>query len=186
MNPTRLGLFALLLLLAACQSATIESNSKSGYDFTDLRTYYWISPDRAGLTGMDKSDRAFSKALSKVVAEEFGERGYTQDDRDPDFVVLVAASARRGGQRRSGPAWDYAGPTSGSRTARTRIRGTEFNYEEGVIMIWVFETKTGDELFDVWARDAIKESDPPTAEGVVKVVREMMSRFPGRVTKAGS
>jgi hypothetical protein len=161
----------LLLCLAACQSATIESRQRTGYDFADLRTYHFLSPARAGVEGMSKDDLRISRGIAGVVRKEFEAMGYAQDDREPDFLVFVGATSRSA-VRKGG--WRLRGPSRASGT-----RGDDFGrYEEGVIALMAYDTKSGDEIFHVWARDALKESDPVTEEGVIEVVKEMMAKWP--------
>jgi len=184
MSPRSTCLLALLPLLLACQSATIESQTSRTYDFTPLQSYYWISPEKAGLTDMSPGARQFSKGLSKVVAEELEKRGYRQDDREPDFLVLVAAETRRGRRVNTVAGGSMRNPSTGG-WRRIQIRGQDFNYEEGTIMVWAFDAKSGDHIWHVWARDAIKEGRPPTEEGIVQLVRDLMGRFPGTAGSAG-
>jgi len=184
MNARTTYLLALLPFLLACTSATIKSETAKGYDFTPLTSYYWISPERAGMKEMSPSARQLSKGISKVVGAELERRGYRLDDRNPDFLVVVAAETRRG--KRVNTVEGGSMRNSYGSWGKVKIRGQDFNYEEGAIMVWAFDAKTGDHIWNAWARDAIKESEPPTEEGVAQVVSDLMVRFPGTAPTAAA
>jgi len=125
---------------------------------------------------MSPSTRQLAKGVSKAVGAELSKRGYRLDDRNPDFLVVVAAETRRG--RRVNTVEGGSMGNNPGTWGKLQIRGQDFNYEEGAIMVWAFDGKTGEHIWNAWARDAIKESEPPTEEGVAQVVRDLMSRFP--------
>jgi hypothetical protein len=163
------------LSLSACRSATIEATEEV-YDFSLLRTWQWVSPEKAGLPGLSPQERQWSRGIARVVAGELEERGYHREEVEPDFLVLVAATTQRG--RRVGGT-----PNRGS-GARSRIRGSDFHYEEGMIAIRAWERQRGILIWECWARDVIRETEPPTEESVAELVRDMMTRWPAEVPPA--
>jgi len=174
MNARTIAVPLALLLLVGCRSATIESTGRSGYDYSTLRSYFWISAERAGIREMPPADRQFSKGLMKVVGEEFQGMGYVVNDRDPDFVLFVGATTRTA-RRRGG--WTRHQPR------RSSVRASDMRYEEGAIVIVAIDPRTGEDIWSVWARDVINEGSPPTEAGIVGVVRDMVSRFPARAAQ---
>lgn len=147
----------------------MKSSIEKGYDFSPLRTYQWVSPGDAGIDGLSAADRQLARGISRVVSEEFEKRGYVREEREPDFLVLVAATTQRGSRK--------GGRSTGGR-ARTGLSGGSFDYREGTILIRAWERERRILIWECWSREPIRESRPPTEEELDARVRRMMARFP--------
>jgi hypothetical protein len=73
----------LLALLAACQGMSVDSTHADGVDFTQLRTYDWLSlPETSPTAARDET-------VVGVLATTLEQKGLRRSTEQPDLLVAV-------------------------------------------------------------------------------------------------
>lgn len=162
----------LALVLAACASTpTVTTDVDPQGEFARYRTFRWIQPPQ-GVSPL------LSQRIVEGVNRQLAARGWSEAaEADVAIAAHVATRERQDVDTfYSGPAyagWGWHGPwavESVSTTVRT--------YEEGTLVVDLFDTRTRQAVWRGTAKGTIPSSQERLNEGVQAGIAEMFRQLP--------
>lgn len=142
-------LLALVFLTVSCSENGISSSSvkTKGVDLKKYKTYAWVKPSNPDDESR-KDDKLYGKLILDLCNEELTKKGFTLDTENPDAVFIfdtrvedrvsysttpqVSVGVGFGGPGYYG---GFAAPVAGGDLV-------QHNYQEGMMFIEMYDTKT--------------------------------------------
>lgn len=174
---------ALALAALGC-GASYDVHTMSAPDarFTELHTFRVLPTPRprdgaarAGAYDPMVSNSIANRALRDAIVGELTSRGYTLDERAPDFLVAVYASAH---ERLDVTEWDYGYPYWPRRRAPGMPVERVTQYTEGTVVVDVITPQTRDLLWRGTASSRLTEDPVEDTKELGKVARAVIRKFP--------
>lgn len=183
-KPIKL-LVALIIFLAiiSCTPGIQSYSTKAkDADLKKYKSYAWIMPTEAD-TVNQKDDKIYAALILALANEELAKKGFILNTQDPDALFIFDTRVEnRVSQSRTpqvsvgigfgGPGYyaGVSGPVAGGQVV-------EKYYEEGMLMIEMFDTKTQQSLWKGWAQKQLTiESD--TEDDIRMAVKHIFMRLP--------
>lgn len=174
----------MLALAALGCGASYEVHTMSAPDarLTELHTFRVLPAPRprdgaarVGAYDPMVNNSIANRALRDAIVGELANRGYTLDERAPDFLVAVYASAQ---ERLDVTDWDYGYPY----WPRGRVPGVPVErvtqYTEGTVVVDVITPGTRDLLWRGSASARLTEDPVEDTKELGKVARAIVRKFP--------
>ena len=168
------------LVLSACSSITAESNFNAGTDFSNYKSFAFIS-DTPLLVGQTAPISPFFEGRAMRAAQgALSAKGYEfVDDREnADFVVSFTIGGREKlrvtnyPSQPHGPAdWRWGGPIHTEVDVR--------NYTEGTLAIDIFDVESREPVWHGWATKIISAADRRNPTPVINdAIKAILEDFP--------
>lgn len=181
---------ALALLTTACgSSVTVTSDYDKETDFSKYSTftyYGWSDNSDQILTQFDK-DR-----IETAFGTEFANRGWTVDQNNGDAIVSLYVvvdqktsyssytdhynNGMYGGMYAGRYGYRYGGYGMGMGTSTTTT--TENTYEEGTLIVDVFDAKDKKQIWQGIGKGTVNENKSKREERINSAVAKIMKAFP--------
>ena len=176
LNRSALYLLVIVtLMFSSCSSSGVTSRSlkTKGVDLKKYKTYAWAKPADAEKEAR-KDDKLYGKLILQLCNEELLKKGFVLNTENPDAVFIfdtrvedrVAYSTTPQvsvGFGFGGPGYygGFAAPVAGGDLV-------QHNYQQGMMFIEMYDTKTQKQLWKGWAEKKLTyqsdvESDIRTA-----------------------
>lgn len=190
MRVTRIAAIGTLALVGAACGTALQVHTAVDPEFSPatLSTFRVLPapPPRNGREVSGAYDPMVNnsianRALRETITQTFVERGYTLNERAPDFAVAVYASAR---EKLDVTAWDYGYPFWPRRAwpyPYQREMITE--YTEGTVIVDVIQPRTRELLWRGTASARLSEKPARDVRELQKVAREIVRKFPQAVER---
>jgi hypothetical protein len=178
-----------ILALTGCSTMEVSTDFDPRADFTNLKTYDWISEPRKP-TGDPRIDNntILEGRIQTAVDGELSARGFTRTDAGTaDFLVAyhVSLDKQRSVQHLNdyygyGPGWGY----SYGATRRPAYYGGSstyvYEYEEGTLILDIVKPEGRELMWRGAARDEVRFSKSPESDGkqLTEAVTRMLEHFP--------
>lgn len=139
--------------------------------------------DRASAYDPMVNNSIANRALRERVTQAFQERGYSLDERAPDFAVAVYASAR---ERLDVTRWDYGYPywPRWGWGARVPIRERVTEYVEGTVVVDVVRAGTRELLWRGSGATTLTEDPSRDVAELQRVAEAVVRKFPRSAPRA--
>ena len=146
----KFGLFiGLAVLFHSCSSSGITSNAvkTKGVDLKKYKTYAWIKPADAE-EEVRKDDKLYGKLILQLCNEELSKKGFVLDTENPDAVFVFDTHVEDRVSYSTTPqvsvGFGFGGPGYYGGFAAPVAGGdlVQHNYQEGMLFIEMFDTKT--------------------------------------------
>ncbi|MEQ8304484.1 MAG: DUF4136 domain-containing protein [Cyclobacteriaceae bacterium] len=176
------GVIICLILYACTPSVYTSSKKTKGVDLNKYKTYAWAKPgDPEHASKQD--DKLFAGSIVKFSNDELAKKGFTIDEENPDAifafdtrvedkVAYSQAPTVNVGVGFGGPGYYVGGyaPVAGGQMTQT-------NYQEGMLFIYMYDTKTEQLLWRGWAHEKVTYKTN-VSEDIQKAIRDMFMRLP--------
>jgi hypothetical protein len=155
------------LAYVSCSSTGVTSHSvkSKGVDLKKYKTYAWVKPADAE-EEVRKDDKLYGKLILQLCNEELSKKGFVLDTENPDAVFLFDTRVEDRvnysqtpqvsvGFGFGGPGYygGFAAPVAGGELV-------QHNYQQGMMFIEMYDTKTQKVLWKGWAEKKLTyESD---------------------------
>lgn len=129
-------------------------------------------------TGADDpmiSNSIANRTIREQIVKAFQERGYTLDDRNPDFGVAFYATAR---EKLDVSAWDYGYPYYPRWPRYPGPVQTVTQYTEGSVVIDVVQGRTRDLLWRGEGKAELSDGLAENVQQLAKAATAIVSKFP--------
>jgi len=139
----------LMLLFSSCSSSGITSSSvkTKGVDLKKYKTYAWIKPADAE-EEVRKDDKLYGKFILQLCNEELSKKGLVLDTENPDAVFIFDTHVEDRVAYSQTPqvsvGFGFGGPGYYGGVSAP-VAGGDFvqhNYQEGMLFIEMYDTKT--------------------------------------------
>ena len=171
---------AIAVTLSACTSMTVESDYDPGTDFSNYKTFAFIS-DKPLLMAQTApisplfEGRAMNAAQAALTAKGFT---FVEDRKDADFVVSFTMGARDKIRVNNYPV-HYRGPTPWEWGAPYHTEVDVRNYTEGTLAIDIFDVQARSPVWHGWAVRTISTADRRNPTPIINyVVAKILDDFP--------
>jgi Domain of unknown function (DUF4136) len=183
-----LASLAMAAVLYSCEpSIKTFSDRDTKADLNHYKTYAWIAPGDSVLNAPRK-DKLFGGSIMYYSDMELKQKGMTVDTSGPDALFVFDTKLESKVEYKQAPSLNlgvgYGGPgyyVGGS----APIAGgqiTASNYEEGTLVINMYDTRTGHVIWSGGARKALTGSSD--VEGVIKMaVKAIFAKLPKKPEK---
>jgi hypothetical protein len=184
--PVFLSLPAIAFLLFACSDSFHSASWKANnIDFKKYKTYAWVSPGDTTIS-MRRDDKLFAGTIFLYSNEELRKKGMTMVKQRPDVVFMFDTQVDDRTRYTQSPTLSmgvgYGGPgyyVGGS----APIAGgqiTAVPYQEGRLIIEMFDTQTRKLVWRGWAEKSIEGSSD--VSNLIKWgVRDIFYKLPVKV-----
>jgi hypothetical protein len=181
--------FLFISVLTACASAPkVFSDFDSTNDFSDYKTFAWISDEPAHIQSDYVVSPFIINAVKEAIVVELTNKGYTLDNnaKNPDFLVAFTIGARDKIRviQSIEPFYDIDRWTWGHQfysSPRLRTKDNVHQYVEGILSIDMFD---GTRKVPVWHGYGEKrlnsEQKKGTASQVPSAVKQIIESFPAQ------
>ena len=178
----RLLLACSIVTLSACSTMTIELDHDASANFSNLKTYAWVSRAKRDPILTRINDEFVESRVQQAVNSQLATKGYQmQTSGTPDFLVSYYASLRAKLRVRT----DYDGyrEPSGSLGSSSYAGGTRtrvYDFDQGLLVLDIVDADTKKLMWRGTAKDAVDLSwsqQRKTAK-ISEAVRKMLSQFP--------
>ncbi len=178
----RLLLGCSIVALSACSTMTIELDHDASANFSNLKTYAWVSRAKRDPILTRINDEFVESRVQQAVNSQLVTKGYKmQTSGTPDFLVSYYASLRAKLRVRT----DYEGyrEPSGSLGSSSYTGGTRtrvYDFDQGLLVLDIVDPQTKKLIWRGTAKDAVDLSwsqQRKTAK-ISEAVQKMLSRFP--------
>jgi hypothetical protein len=146
-------MLALLLItvLAGCSRVQTSNEIDAGADFAALKTYAWLTEENPEAEDIRLNDPRIHATIRDAVDQVLTEKGYTKvETKEADFLVVWFGGIEKKIKRESIEHF-YAPYVYGTLyrdpALRSEASGTDFEYEEGTVIIDVVDPQTRDILW---------------------------------------
>jgi hypothetical protein len=176
-------LMASAALFIGCASQPrISAQSRDGADFTQYRTYGWISPlatDNAGYSTIITSH------FKAAVQQEMQARGYVYSATDPDLQVNFFSNVENRSETRSSPSmsigyFGYRGRFGYGMSVPVYSNQVETrNYKVGTVSIDVVDARRKELIWSGVLEGALSNKAMDNPAGAIRsAVSQIFSRYP--------
>ena len=176
----RLLLACSVVTLSACSTMTIESNHDASADFSNLKTYAWVSREKRDPILTRINDEFVESRVQQAVNDQLATKGYQmQTSGTPDFLVSYYASLRT----KLRVTTDYEGyrePSESLSGSSGRTRTRAYDFDQGLLVLDIVDADTNELMWRGRAKDAVALSwsqQKKTAK-ITEAVQKMLSQFP--------
>jgi hypothetical protein len=155
-------LLVIVLLLTACSSAGVKTHSyqAKGVDLKKYKTYAWVKPANEEDEAR-KDDKLYGNLILQLCNDELSKKGFTLDTENPEAVFIFDTRVEDRVSYSQTPTVSmgvgFGGPGYyGGFSAP--VAGGEFvqhNYQEGMLFIEMYDTKTQKLVWRGWAEAKI-------------------------------
>ncbi len=182
-------LWASVALLAGCASQPrISAQSRAGADFTQYRSYAWVSPlatDNAGYSTIITSH------FKAAVQREMQARGYVYSESNPDLQVNFFSNVENRSETRSSPSmsigyFGYRGRFGYGMNIPVYNNQVETrNYKVGTVSIDVVDARRKELIWSGVLEGALSNKAMENPAGAIQsAVGQIYSRYPVAKTAA--
>lgn len=160
-----LGL-ALIISINGCGTMTIAHEYDPRYDFSNLKTYAWISnPDKSRDTELAE------KRIKEAIDDKLAQLGYRQSD-DPDFKIAIHLKSR---EKIDLVNWGYGYGWRGAYGYGFQA----YQYQEGSLLVDIVDANTSELVWQGLGRAEIKDTDPEIRDrNIRRVLNKLFKDFP--------
>jgi len=161
------SLIGLTMLVSSCSSNGISSHSvkTKGVDLKKYKSYAWIKPADAE-EEVRKDDKLYGKLILQLCNEELSKKGFVLDTENPDAVFIFDTHVEDRVSYSTTPqvsvGFGFGGPGYYGGVSAPVAGGdlVQHNYQEGMMFIEMYDTKTQKLLWKGYATKKITyESD---------------------------
>lgn len=185
LSTSRLVAYASLAVLTAACRSSIEVRTMAAPDVTlsTLHTFRMLPGparrDGRPTTGADDpmiSNSIANRAIRERIVQTFKDRGYTLDERNPDFAVAFYATAR---EKLDVTVWDYGYPfiPGWPHYGRPPMQSLT-QYTEGSVIIDVVKPGSRDLLWRGEDRAELSGDPGDYVQRLVKAAEAIVAKFP--------
>ena len=180
----RVAAYATMAVLAAGCGRSIEVQTMAAPDagLASLHAFRMLPGParRDGRVPSGEDDPMISnsianQSLRERISRAFQDRGYTLDDRNPDFGVAFYATAR---EKLDVTTWDYGYPFDPRWGRYGPPMQTVLQYTEGSVIIDVVKSGTGELLWRGVGKAEIEGGAGENLQQLVKAAEAIVSKFP--------
>jgi hypothetical protein len=147
--------------MASC-SGGIQSHSykTKGVDLKKYKTYAWVKPQNEN-EDVRKDDKLYAELILKLCNDELKKKSYALDVEQPDAVFLFdtrvedRVSYTQSPQVSVGIGFGGPGYYGAMYAPVTPTEYVPHNYQQGVLFIEMYDTKTQQLLWRGWAEDKL-------------------------------
>lgn len=178
----RLLVVCSIVILSACSTMRVESDHDGSANFSDLKTYSWVSRAKRDPILTRINDEFVESRVQQAVNSQLAAKGYKmQTSGTPDFLVSYYASLTAKLRVRT----DYDGYRKPSEslgsipsTGRTRTRVHDF--DQGLLVLHIVDPETKKLMWRGTAEDAVdlRWSQERKTAKISEAVQKMLSQFP--------
>jgi hypothetical protein len=163
-----MALLALMLLTAACSSATVNTDFDPAVNFANFHTYSWRK-------GTPATNPLMDQRIIASVDTQLQAKGFRRVDSGGDVFVTYHASI---GHELDVQTVDYGGPYRcwGGCTQSTTVRPVKI----GTLVVDLVDAKRNTLTWRGIASDAISSNPQETARKIDQVVGQMFQNYPPR------
>lgn len=172
----------LAWLLAGCAQFTVQMDFDPDVDFTQYRTFDWMSETDGdeGNRSVSLSEPFMKKRIKKRVLTNLVARGYERVTEEPDFLIACYIDYRKKAdvavQRYGYPyGYPYRYPyRNWEREADVK------RYKEGMVILDFIDPGTNQLIWRGWSVSEVRPGTSPQEEqkNVARAVEEILERFP--------
>ena len=180
-NLVFLSLVIALLSMGSC-SSTVKSWKAPGADFKRYKTYSWAAPGDTTLT-MSRPEKLFAGTIYLYANEALQKKGMIMVKTRPDAVFMFDTQTENRMMYTQAPTlslgFGYGGPgyyVGGM----APVAGGEISavpYQQGRLIIEMFDTKTKRILWRGWAEESL-DNNSDINKIIKDVIRNMMYTLP--------
>ena len=169
------------LLLGSC-SSTVKSWKAPGADFKRYKTYAWAPPGDTTLT-MNRPEKLFAGTIYLYANQELHKKGMTMVKAKPDAVFMFDTQTDNRTRYTQAPTLSvgvgYGGPGYyvGGMAPVAGGEITAVPYQEGRLIIEMFDTRTKRILWRGWAEESL-DNNSDLNKIIKDVIRNMMYSLP--------
>ena len=180
----RVAAYATMAVLAAGCGRSIEVQTMAAPDagLASLHAFRMLPGParRDGRVASGEDDPMISnsianQSLRERISRAFQDRGYTIDDRNPDFGVAFYATAR---EKLDVTTWDYGYPFDPRWGRYGPPMQTVLQYTEGSVIIDVVKSGTGELLWRGVGKAELEGGAGKNLQQLVKAAEAIVSKFP--------
>jgi len=181
---SRVAAYATMAVLAAGCGHSIEVQTMAAPDagFASLHAFRMLPGParRDGRVPSGEDDPMLSnsianQSLRERISRAFQDRGYTLDERNPDFAVAFYATAR---EKLDVTTWDYGYPFDPRWGRYGPPMQTVTQYTEGSVIIDVVKPRTGELLWRGVGKAELEGSADENLQRLVKAAETIVGKFP--------
>jgi hypothetical protein len=181
---SRVAAYATMAVLAAGCGHSIEVQTMAAPDagFASLHAFRMLPGParRDGRVPSGEDDPMLSnsianQSLRERISRAFQARGYTLDERNPDFAVAFYATAR---EKLDVTTWDYGYPIDPRWGRYGPPMQTVTQYTEGSVIIDVVKPRTGELLWRGVGKAELEGSADENLQRLVKAAETIVGKFP--------
>jgi hypothetical protein len=176
--------FSTALLLSACSDTGIQSHGtkSKGVDLKKYKTYAWVKPANAE-DDVRKDDKLYGNLILQLCNDELSKKGFVLNAENPDAVFIFdthvedRVSYSQTPQVNVGVGFGGPGYYGGFSAP---VAGGEFvqhNYQQGMLFIEMYDTKTQKLLWKGWAEEKITYQNDIEAD-LRTAVKHIFIRLP--------
>lgn len=169
-------------VLSNCSDLHYHSWKAPGADFKKYKTYAWVAPGDTTLT-MRRDDKLFAGTIYLYANQELAKKGMIMVKEKPDVVFMFDTQVQDMTRYTQAPTLSmgvgYGGPgyyVGGM----APIAGGEISvvpYQEGRLIIEMFDVRTKRMLWRGWAEDSL-DNNSDVSKILKDVIRNMMYTLP--------
>lgn len=180
----RVAAYATMAVLAAGCGRSIEVQTMAAPDagLASLHAFRMLPGParRDGRVASGEDDPMISnsianQSLRERISRAFQDRGYTIDDRNPDFGVAFYATAR---EKLDVTTWDYGYPFDPRWGRYGPPMQTVLQYTEGSVIIDVVKSGTGELLWRGVGKAELEGGAGENLQQLVKAAEAIVGKFP--------
>ena len=134
-------------------------------------------------TGADDpmiSNSIANRAIRERIVRAFQDRGYTVDERSPDFVVAFYATAR---EKLDVSVWDYGYPFNPRWPRNLTPAQTVTQYTEGSVVVDVVQVGTRALLWRGEGKAELSNDPAENVQRLAKAAAAIVAKFPGATSR---
>lgn len=178
----RLLLTGSIVTLGACSTMTIELDHDASANFSNLKTYAWVSGAKRDPILTRSNDEFVESRVQQAVNSQLTTKGYEmQTSGAPDFLVSYYASLTAKLRVRT----DYDGyrEPSGSLGGSSSTGGTRtrvYDFDQGLLVLHIVDPQTKKLMWRGRAKDAVDVSwsERKKTAKISEAIQKMLSQFP--------
>lgn len=161
-----LVILIFIIGLASCSSMLVNTDYDPSYDFSKLKTYYWV-PNPT----IREQNRLFEKHFQKIMGEKLAEKGITLDETNPDFLIAYYGNVQRKIDVQN---WGYRYPGW--------YGGLEvYQYDEGTMVVDFVDAKTKDLIYRGTVKAEVNRGSMDAEKRqkrITEAVEKILKNFP--------
>jgi len=172
----------LLYALSSCSGIQSHSFKADGVDLKKYKTYAWVKPANAE-DSIRNDDKLYASLILQLTNDELAKKGFTLNTEQPDAVFTFNTRVEDRVSYTQTPQVSvgvgFGGPGYyGSMYAP--VTGGDYvphNYQQGVLFIEMYDTKTQKMVWSGWAEDKLTYKS--NVERVIRIaVKHIFMRLP--------
>lgn len=173
----------ILLALGSCAPGIQSYSTKAkGADLKKYKTYAWIRPANADAEDR-KDDSVYAALILQLANEELAKKGFILNTEDPDALFIFntrvenRVSYSKTPQVSMGIGFGGPGFYGGVSAPVAGGQIVQETYEEGMLLIEMFDTKTQQSLWRGWAQKQLTVQSDVEAD-IRTAVKHIFLRLP--------